>query len=61
MWKANSEDMSKAIRVEIAQAPTGQLYTALMEEQVALIKSLPLEAAQRVHVGARVAGTVQSA
>lgn len=37
------------MRREIANAPTGHLYDLLMLEQVNLIKSLPLEAAQRVH------------
>lgn len=37
------------MRREIANAPTGQIYDLLMMEQVNLIKSLPIEAAQRVH------------
>lgn len=48
-WKEIGADMSRALRAEIAYAPTGMLYGALMDEQVRLIKSLPLEAAQRVH------------
>ncbi len=48
MWKANGEHMSKAIRAELQFTPTGVLHAALLDEQVALIKSLPLEAAQRV-------------
>lgn len=50
MWQANSAEMSRAIRGELQEAPTGLLRRALMNEQVQLIKSLPLEAAQRVHV-----------
>ncbi len=50
MWEANSAEMSRAIRGELQEAPTGILRRALMNEQVVLIKSLPLEAAQRVHV-----------
>lgn len=50
MWEANSAEMSRSIRGEFMQAPTGILRRALMNEQVQLIKSLPLEAAQRVHV-----------
>lgn len=49
LWKQSSEDIGKAIRVELAQAPTGLIYKTMMEEQVTLIKSLPLDAAQRVH------------
>ena len=48
-WKQSGEEMSRALRVELEQAPTGGIFTALMQEQVALIKSLPLEAALRVH------------
>lgn len=49
-WKANSEDMGRALREELANAPTGSYYALLMDEQVGLIKSLPLDAAQRVHL-----------
>jgi SPP1 gp7 family putative phage head morphogenesis protein len=41
--------MSRALRQEIREAPTGQLMQQLLREQVELIKSLPIEAAQRVH------------
>lgn len=41
--------MSRGLRREIQTAPTGELFQALLNEQVTLIKSLPLEAAQRVH------------
>lgn len=47
-WEENSKDMSRAMRIEIAQAPTGMLLTALEDEQVGLITSLPLKAAKRV-------------
>ncbi len=49
MWRSMSEEIGKAIAVEIQHAPTGMLYSALMDEQVALIKSLPLDAAKRIH------------
>ena len=49
MWIEHGKEMGKALRVELQQAPTGMLYSALMAEQVVLIKSLPLEAAERVH------------
>lgn len=48
-WNDIGADMSRALRAEIEQAPTGMLYSALMDEQVVLIKSLPAKAAQRVH------------
>jgi SPP1 gp7 family putative phage head morphogenesis protein len=48
-WKEIGADMSRALQAEIAHAPTGMLYSALMDDQVRLIRSLPLEAAQRVH------------
>lgn len=49
MWQSMSEEIGRAMAVEIQHAPTGMLYSALMDEQVALIKSLPLEAAKRIH------------
>lgn len=47
-WEQISQDMAHGIRAEITQAPTGAYYSQLMQEQVGLIKSLPLEAAQRI-------------
>ena len=49
-WKQNGKDMGLALQVELEQAPTGGLFTSLMNEQVRLIKSLPLDAAERVHM-----------
>lgn len=48
-WAEAGKEMGRALRAEIAYAPTGMVYQALMQEQVALIKSLPVKAAQRVH------------
>jgi SPP1 gp7 family putative phage head morphogenesis protein len=48
-WAARSEELGTALRRELQNAPTGDLMRALMDEQVTLIKSIPLEAAQRVH------------
>src|SRR4051812_25104676 len=48
-WRARSLEMSAALRDEIQNAPTGALMRQLLEEQVGLIKSIPLQAAQRVH------------
>lgn len=48
-WAARTEEMGRALRDEIRNAPTGEALRGLMAEQVTLIKSLPLEAAKRVH------------
>lgn len=48
-WRAMSKEMSLALRREIENTPTGRVVQTLMAEQVHLIKSIPLEAAQRVH------------
>lgn len=47
-WFEVSKEMGRALRMEIAHAPTGHLFGLLMQAQVDLIKSIPLEAAQRV-------------
>lgn len=48
-WREVSRNMSRALADEIRTAPTGQVTRELLEEQVELITSLPLEAARRVH------------
>jgi len=48
-WKETGKEMGKALRMEIAYAPTGEVFSMLMDMQVGLIKSIPLDAAQRVH------------
>lgn len=48
-WMQQAADMSHALRDELRHAPTGETMHALMAEQVGLIKSIPLEAAERVH------------
>lgn len=48
-WNEVAAKMGRAIGSEIRSAPTGEVMRRLMAEQVTLIKSLPLEAAQRVH------------
>ena len=45
-WADVAKTMSRALRSEIRSAPTGEAMRALLEDQVALITSLPLEAAQ---------------
>ncbi|CAN0620523.1 putative SPP1 gp7 family phage head morphogenesis protein [Burkholderia multivorans] len=48
-WMEHAADMSRALRDELRNAPTGETMRALMAEQVTLIKSIPLDAAERVH------------
>lgn len=48
-WLAHAQDLSQGVRNQIKQTDTGAIYTKLLNEQVTLIKSLPLNAAQRVH------------
>ncbi|VXB24655.1 Phage head morphogenesis protein [Burkholderia sp. 8Y] len=48
-WQEQAKEMSRALRDELRNAPTGEIMRALLAEQVTLIKSLPLDAAKRVH------------
>lgn len=48
-WAKVSAQMGRALKKEIETAPTGLAMRKLLDEQVVLITSLPLEAAQRVH------------
>jgi SPP1 gp7 family putative phage head morphogenesis protein len=48
-WMVQARDLSRGLKAEILTAPTGEIMQALLAEQVTLIKSLPLDAAQRVH------------
>lgn len=48
-WAVMSLEMSEQLRREVQSAPTGQLLRQRLDEQVTLIKSLPLDAAKRVH------------
>lgn len=48
-WRQVNKEMGQTLRAEIKHAPTGELMQSLLNEQVDLIQSLPLEAAQRVH------------
>ena len=45
-----ARDMSAALQQELRNADTGRVMQQLLAEQVDLIKSIPLEAAKRVHV-----------
>lgn len=48
-WQALAKDLSRGLREEIRNAPTGRVMKQLLADQVDLIQSIPLEAAQRVH------------
>jgi SPP1 gp7 family putative phage head morphogenesis protein len=48
-WTKHARQMSREMHRQLAFAPIGEETRALMETQVGLIKSLPLDAAQRVH------------
>lgn len=48
-WEENSKAMGRSLREELANAPTGKYLRAKLAENVKLIKSLPTEAAERVH------------
>jgi SPP1 gp7 family putative phage head morphogenesis protein len=48
-WAEIGKQMRRALREEIRSAPTGARLRSLLEEQVELITSLPLDAATRVH------------
>ncbi len=48
-WMDVSRRMGRGLREEIDNAPTGAVLRERLAEQVTLIKSLPTEAAERVH------------
>lgn len=48
-WAAMSREIGQELRSEIKRAPTGGLFKRLVAERVTLIKSLPTQAAERVH------------
>jgi SPP1 gp7 family putative phage head morphogenesis protein len=48
-WARVGRNAGRALRKEIAGAPTGELMRALLNEQADLITSLPRDAAARVH------------
>lgn len=47
-WEKYTRGMSRALRIELNETPIGETMAALLAEQVELITSLPIEAAQRV-------------
>jgi SPP1 gp7 family putative phage head morphogenesis protein len=48
-WNELAKTMGVALRQEMLKAPTGETLKLLQAEQVRLIQSIPLEAAERVH------------
>lgn len=48
-WRERAVDMSIALKRELAETPLGATVQEIMRRQVGLIKSIPLDAAQRVH------------
>lgn len=48
-WQLMAKELSRGLREEIRNAPTGRVMRQLLADQVDLIQSIPLEAAQRVH------------
>lgn len=48
-WARHAEEMSRALHLEIVNAPTGAVLRQALQDQVGLITSLPIEAGQRVH------------
>lgn len=49
LWRARSKELGQRVRREIRRGPSAALLSKLQSEQVALIRSLPLEASKRVH------------
>lgn len=49
MWRRQNKELGRELAKELAQAPTGAILQQLQLGQVALIQSIPLEAAERVH------------
>ncbi len=47
-WAAATRELSRGLREEVANAPTGQTMRELLARQTGLIKSIPREAAERV-------------
>ncbi|KAB8305841.1 phage head morphogenesis protein [Rouxiella chamberiensis] len=48
-WRQHSKDISSELRNMVDNAPVGQVMKSIVAEQIKYIKSLPLEAADRVY------------
>ncbi len=49
LWRKHSKTISRELRNLVESAPVGQVMQSIIAEQVKYIKSLPLEAADRVY------------
>jgi SPP1 gp7 family putative phage head morphogenesis protein len=49
VWRSMAQDMSRDLMSELKHAPTGETLRRLLDEQVTLITSIPLRAAERTH------------
>lgn len=48
-WRQHTKQMAVALREEIQNAPTGDVLKEIMQQNITLIKSIPTQAAERVH------------
>lgn len=48
-WMHLGKSIGRSLRKEIQEVPTGEFLRKFLEEQVTLITSLPIDAAQRIH------------
>lgn len=48
-WREVSKEIGRGLEREIAATPIGEVVRGRLAEQVTLIKSIPLDAAQKVH------------
>ncbi|WP_172664677.1 phage minor head protein [Xenorhabdus bovienii] len=49
IWRQHSQQLSRELRHLVDTAPVGQVMRSIVEEQIQYIKSLPIEAADRVY------------
>uniref|UniRef100_A0A3B0MPC4 Uncharacterized protein n=1 Tax=Arsenophonus endosymbiont of Trialeurodes vaporariorum TaxID=235567 RepID=A0A3B0MPC4_9GAMM len=49
LWQQKSREMSKKLKQLIAQTPLGHVMQSIVHEQIKYIKSLPMNAADRVY------------
>lgn len=56
-WQELGKQMNRALRAEIATAPTGPAMSELLAQQTGLIKNMPLEAEARIRELARAAAS----
>lgn len=48
-WRILGNEISLGLKHELEEAPTGNVFRGLLQQQVGLITSIPREAAERVH------------